>query len=274
MNIEITIKTTEENKYEYMEIKNLVFKTLEGTELVIPFDGGWSQTKKDSIVYHMEAATYKEENESQELTSKSIRQNLLYGELVKISTIPENIQNLEVEKLVYDYVYNFPSKCLCNYQYVDIDITDKQMRLTGKQYEELANIVRANDRKETAENILDNCDYYSENIKELLKRDSEFPEFIEKELEGRYTGQDESDAIYKYLNRTYGGQVSAVFISNKGTDDEIHQTVSLPESIMKNVINDLERYKNGEEKPDVYPEFFDEDYDIVSMKYVDEIIMK
>jgi len=146
--------------------------------------------------------------------------------------------------------------------------------MTSSQYEEIAKYVREKDRKENAVNALANYDY-SENVREYMSTEllEEYAEAF-SELED-YTGEDECAVIKQFIRRK-GNIVYATFISNYGTEDEIRQTVELLGCQVEKYREMIREYHNGGPSPEdigtSWPTLYDEDYGLVDLEYVDEII--
>lgn len=146
--------------------------------------------------------------------------------------------------------------------------------MTNSQYEKIAKFVREQDRKENAVNALANYDY-PENIKNYISGEllEEYAEAF-SELED-YTGEDECAVIEQFIKRK-GNIVRPIFVSNYGTEDEIRQTVEILGCQVEKYREMIREYHNGGPAPEdigtTWPTLYDEDYELIDLKYVDEII--
>lgn len=179
---------------------------------------------------------------------------------------------LDITQMDIDGVYVMP-RSLYRYQHTTLPIKGVSTILTKYEYEEIAKVIRENDQKEYAHNALENYDDISENTKQILEADSKFPEAFDKATFDCISAQNEAEAIDEYLDENFGSEISANFISNKGTENEIVQEVRLPEIIMDHLIDDIMEKNNGTAiDPIILPVIYDEWGDEVDLQYVDEII--
>lgn len=146
--------------------------------------------------------------------------------------------------------------------------------MTNSQYEKIAKFVREQDRKDNAVNALANYDY-PENVKNYISGEllEEYAEAF-SELED-YSGEDESTVIERFIRRN-GNIVHPTFVSNYGTEDEIRQTVEMLGCQVEKYREMIREYHNGGPSPEdigiMWPTLYDEEYGLVDLKYVDEII--
>ena len=156
------------------------------------------------------------------------------------------IDGLDITYIQIDGYYMIPQH-LYRYQHITLPIKGVNTVLTKYEYEEIAEVIRGNDQKGYAHNALENYDDISENTKQLLKADPEFPEAFYKNIFECITAQNEAEAIDMYLdeNENFGAEISADFISNKGTEDEIVQEVRLPEKVIDHLIDNIREKNNG-----------------------------
>ncbi len=184
------------------------------------------------------------------------------------------IDGLDITYIQIDGYYMIPQH-LYRYQHTTLPIKGVNTVLTKYEYEEIAEVIRGNDQKGYAHNALENYDGISENTKQLLKADPGFPEAFDKNIFECITAQNEAAAIDMYLdeNENFGTEISADFISNKGTENEIVQEVRLPEKVIDHLIDDIREKNTGTDIDKInLPVIYDEWGDEIELQYVDEII--
>ena len=184
--------------------------------------------------------------------------------------IPLDTTYLEILNI---YIYgNLSASSLYRFQYMKLP---GYGRITREEYEIIADVIRNNDAVANANDALLNkvdSEIYSRNTMNLLLRDEKFPSFFYDKTKLLYTADDENYAIDEFLSENgYESEKAAIFISNKGTEDEQENRIIMPEKILEKMKENLETLKleEDEEKRIVYDEFDDK----IDLKYVDEILL-
>lgn len=184
--------------------------------------------------------------------------------------IPLDTTYLEIQNI---YIYgNSSASSLYRFQYMELP---GYGRITREEYEIIADVIRNNDAVANANDTLLNkvdSEIYSRNTMNLLLRDEKFPSFFYDKTKLLYTADDENYAIDEFLSENgYESEKAAIFISNKGTEDEQENRIIMPEKILEKMKENLETLKleEDEEKRIVYDEFDDK----IDLKYVDEILL-
>lgn len=235
----------------------------------IEFDSG-SIKMQESMLYIYDNNCTTDPDVLQEDWKKNIdyvKEIILHDTQNDIDINVKDMDTDNVSSVEFGNTY-LPDYMLREVQFISIPIKGENIRFTKSEYNELASIIRANDNRETAEYALENYEC-NESLKAILSNDSQFSDYFHEETTA-YTGEKEQEVIDDYIYDTYGSLVKAEILSNKGTNDEIIQDLTLPENIINHLIEDLRELQNGAAVPEA-PVLIDDDYDTIDFTYVDEI---
>lgn len=280
--MEITIKMRENDKIKASRIRfnKLILDTVSPVEIQLnamnyetAFDGNLYQNYEvgtvDGKTIDAESINILKKTWSRlELTAAYITTDSHMEEMDA-----SELQDLDILNIQYEYTYAICESLLYRYQHIRLPIKGTDLVFTRYEYEQIADIIRANDYKATAMNALDNCNSICENTAQILKKDSNFPSSFRDGILNCYSGTDEADVIDEYLYEHYGQEITVSFVSNKDTENEIIQEVTLPENIVDHLIEDIREMHNGGSTDAInLPEYYDDYGDLLDLQYVDKII--
>ena len=210
---------------------------------------------------------------------------LRYVKLTDVCVIiNDNEQNwVEIEAIEiiddtpnYNTTFDIVPQCFSKFKKRLINIDGYKQEFTEEEYQKIAKYVRQQDKKDDALNALNNYnDDIPDNVCKYLST-IVIDEFAESfSAVSNYTGEDEIYQIDRFIKEC-GGIVYPVFVSNKGTEMEIRQTVPMLKNQLEKVEEDMREYWNGGESPKdlgiEWPTYNDDDGNVLSLEYVDEII--
>lgn len=280
--MKITIKMKENDKIKAGKIrfKKLILDTVSPVEIQLnamdyetAFDGNLYQ---DYEVGTVDGKTIDTES-IRNLKKTWSRLELTAAYITMDSQIEEidasEMQDLDILNIQYDYEYAICESLFFRFQHITLPIKGIDQVFTRYEYEQLADIIRAKDDKATAMNALDRCDSICENTTQILKKDTNFPSSFRDGILNCYSGTDEAAVIDEYLYEHYGQEITVSFVSNKDTENEIIQEVTLPENIVDHLIEDIREMHNGGSTDAInLPEYYDDYGDLLDLQYVDKII--
>lgn len=252
MKITIKMKENDKIKAEKIRFKKLILDTVSPVEIQLnamnyetAFDGNLYQ---DYEVGTVDGKTIDAES-IRNLKKTWSRLELTAAYITMDSHIEEidasEMQDLDILNIQYDYEYAICESLFFRYQHITLPIKGIDQVFTRYEYEQLADIIRAKDDKATAMNALERCD----------------------------SGTDEAAVIDEYLYEHYGQEITVSFVSNKDTDNEIIQEVTLPENIVDHLIEDIRELHNGGSTDAInLPKYYDDYGDLLDLQYVDKII--
>lgn len=180
----------------------------------------------------------------------------------------------EVVSIVFEYEHGgrltVQNWNLRNFQYItDVPTVSK---ITVAQYEAIANYVRQKDKEQNFKNAIENQiaePEYSNLVSFLESNLSTFAETFDEVTD--YTGEDEWNKFQEIIRKN-GGSAKYLFVSNKGTDDEIEQEVVMMKPDAEHLMEDVREANNGCERPEEgICTVIDITGDTVDLAFVDEI---
>ena len=275
MNAEISLKMKKIEKAGSIKICKIIFeKDAETMEMCLG-DSTWDYRLNDTVVcaYNIDSINghtpLKEDVDRCRLMDVTGVQITCDGR--KDPFDASELDDLNITNLLIDHVYMAPFM-LYRYQHVTLPIKGKDEVLSRYDYEQIAKVIRENDHKSYAHNALENYDGISENTREILKLDLKFPEFFDKSVSYHITNSEEEDIIEEYLKEHYGSEIEADFVSEKQTGDECSQVAYLPEKIIDDLMDYIEKKKDGENvDPLSLPVLCDEFGEEIDLQDVDKI---